>query len=583
MKALNIKLLALIFALLVTASMLIACNPNKPEQTEQTTDATTTEAPAQEIALYGKSGYSFKIVKPAKPVDDEESAARKLRSEFSGITEDFPKVITDAEAKEDKSAYHIHVGYTDDEDVRAFYAEIGYGDAGVKIKGKKIIIAAYTYESYNDIIAKIAETLSKSYKDGSLNVLSTDLEGVETFNKTLNTFPAIDGCVRLTYADCGLSQSLVIVEDATPEIFKEYAKKYEADYKLVSSVEDSGNFFNTYTKGNDLYNISYSKGDDCIRVIVNKNTKPTKYFEKTEVKEVTKPLVNMIGLAWGDEDYAKDYQLGLSMVFRLNDGTFMVVDGGFNRQQDGYAVFKFIRENTPEGMKPTISAWFITHAHPDHHNMFAKQFVNNYQHAVDIKAVIFNPPSLSVNNSKNDNGVKEGGEYQTIINVAKGIPGCEIIRSHVGDRYYIGGAVIDMLYTVDYQYPTTFTYYNTCSMIFSVTLGGQKIMVTGDGANSSFNKIAKMYGESLKSDFVQVAHHGYTTGVSDGSATAIMEAYKYMAPSVVLYPNGEPGYKSTIGKVFNTYLISLPSVREICIAGAVQNVFELPYTPKKAG
>ena len=215
--------------------------------------------------------------------------------------------------------------------------------------------------------------------------------------------------------------------------------------------------------------------------------------------------------------------------------------------------------------------------------MFAKQFVANYKHAVDIKALVFNPPSQAINNSKNDDGVKEGGEYQKIINVAKEIDGCEVIRAHVGDRYYIGGAVIDMLYTVDHQYPTTFTYYNTCSMIFSVKLGGQRVMVTGDGANVSFSKIARMYGESLKSDFVQVAHHGYTTGVSDGSATAIMEAYKYMAPSVVLYPNGEPGYKSTIGKVFNTYLISLPSVREICIAGAVQNVFELPYTPKKAG
>ena len=582
MKSLNLKLLALLFALLVTASMLIAC---KPEGTGngQTTDATTTETPGQEIQLYGKNGYSFKIVKPAKPFDDEESAARKLRSTFSNITEDHPKVITDADAKNDNSEYHIHIGYTDDEDARAFYSEIGYGDAGIKIVGKKIIVSAYTYESYDKIITKIGELLESKLADGQIKINSDELSMIMTVNKVLNTFPTIDGCSRLTYADCGLNQSLVIVEDASPEKFKEYIKKYEKDYTLVASVEDVGNFFNTYTKDKDLYNVSYSKGDDCIRVIINKNTKPTKYLTKTEVKTVTKPLVNMIGLAWGDAEYAKDFQLGLSMVFRLGDGTFMVVDGGFNREQDAYAVLKFIRENTPKGMKPTISAWFMTHAHPDHHNMFAKQFAVNYQHIVDIKALIFNPPSNAINNSKNDDGKKEGGEYQKIINVAKAIDGCEIIRAHVGDRYYIGDAVVDMLYTVDHQYPTVFTYYNTCSMIFSVKLGGQRVMVTGDGANVSFNKIAKMYGESLKSDFVQVAHHGYTTGVANGSATAIMEAYKHMAPSVVLYPNGEPGYKSTIGNVYNSYLVSLPSVKEVCIAGAVQNVFELPYTPKKAG
>lgn len=583
MKALNFKLLALLFALLVTASMLIACKPQGTEGGDQTTDATTTETPEQELVLFGNNKYSFKIVKPAKPLDDEESASRKLRSEFSNLTEEFPKIITDKEAAEDNSTYHIYIGYANDDDVKAFYSELGYGDAGIAIKGNKIIVAAYTYEGYDTIISSLGDALEANFKDGEIKLLSSDIAKKESINKTLNSFPAIDGCTSITYSDCGLNQHLVIIDDTTPDIFKKYVKKYETDFTLVSSVEDTGNYFNTYTKGKDLYNVSYSKGDDCIRVIVNKNTNPTKYFEKTETKTVVTPLVNMIGLAWGSEEYAKDYQLGLSMVFRLGDGTFIVVDGGFNRQEDAYNVLDFIRKNTPEGMKPTIAAWFMTHAHPDHHNMFAKKFVPNYKHLVDIKALIFNPPGNSINNSKNDSGVKEGGEYQTIINVAKEIEGCEIIRAHVGDRYYIGDAVIDMLYSVDYQYPKAFTYYNTCSMIFSVKLGGQRIMVTGDGANSSFQKIAAMYGETLKCDFVQVAHHGYTTGVSDGSATAIMEAYKYMAPSVVLYPNGESGYKSTVGKVFNNYLITLPSVREVCIAGAVQNIYELPYTPKKAG
>ena len=582
MKSSYLKIIALIFAFVISVSLLIACN-TAGNGGESTTEAPETEAPAVEVELFKGGSYTFKIVKPAKPIDDEESAARKLRSIFSEVTEDFPKVITDAAAKDDNSAYKIHIGYTDDEDVKAFYSELGYGDAGIKLINNKIIIAAYTYESYEKALSKMSELLTAGFKEGTIKLSSTDLSVVETVNKTLNNFPAIDGCTKITYADCGLSQSLVIVEDASAEKFKEYVKKYEGEYSLVAEVENAGNLFNTYTKGNDLYNVSYSKGDDCIRVIINKNTKPSQYLTKKESNAVTTPLVNMIGLAWGDEEYAKDFQLGLSMVFRLSDGTFIVVDGGFNRQQDAYTVLKFIRDNTPTGQKATIAAWFMTHAHPDHHNMFAKQFVNNYSHLVEIKALIFNPPSLGINNSQNDAGNKEGGEYQTIINVAKGIQGCEVVRAHVGDRYYIGDAVIDMLYTVDYQYPTSFTYYNTCSMIFSVTLGGQKIMVTGDGANSSFAKLASMFGETLKSDFVQVAHHGYTTGVSDGSATAIIEAYKYMAPSVVLYPNGEAGYKSTIGKVFNTYLVSLPSVREVCIAGAVQNIFELPYTPKKAG
>ena len=48
----------------------------------------------------------------------------------------------------------IILGYTDDEDVRAFYSELGYGDAGVKVKGNKIIVAAYTYDSFNDMMSE---------------------------------------------------------------------------------------------------------------------------------------------------------------------------------------------------------------------------------------------------------------------------------------------------------------------------------------------------------------------------------------------------------------------------------------------
>lgn len=316
MKALSLKLLTLLFALLITASMLIACNPQVTEGGEQSTDATTTEAPAQELVLFENNKYSFKIVKPAKPLDDEESASRKLRSAFSNLTEDFPKIITDKEVAEDKSTYHIHIGYTNDEDVKAFYSELGYGDAGIKVTGNKIIIAAYMYDSYDKIIASLSETLEASFKEGAIKLLSSDITRKETVAKDLNTFPAIDGCTTITYSDCGLGQSLMLVEDTTPEIFKEYVKKYEKDFTLVSSVEDAGNFFNTYTKDKNLYNVSYSKGDDCIRIIVNKNTQPTKYFKKTETKAVVTPLVNMIGLAWGSEEYAKDYQLGLSMVFR---------------------------------------------------------------------------------------------------------------------------------------------------------------------------------------------------------------------------------------------------------------------------
>lgn len=134
-----------------------------------------------------------------------------------------------------------------------------------------------------------------------------------------------------------------------------------------------------------------------------------------------------------------------------------------------------------------------------------------------------------------------------------------------------------MLYTVDYQYPKAFTYYNTSSLIFSIRLAGQRIMVTGDGANSSFNKIVDMYGADLKCDIVQVAHHGYGTGTSASASTGVMEGYKHMAPSLVLWPIGKSGYNSVQNAVYNVTLKNLPSVKKIIVAEDKDHVVMLPF------
>jgi hypothetical protein len=166
--------------------------------------------------------------------------------------------------------------------------------------------------------------------------------------------------------------------------------------------------------------------------------------------------------------------------------------------------------------------------------------------------------------------------------------GADLIQCHTGQRFYFADTVFEILYTVENFAPATTNALNTSSILVRSTTTdasgkSTSVMVMGDVTGPAMALCNDMYGEDLRCEIVQVAHHGYATGVSDGSATAIMEAYKHMAPSVVLYPNGESGYKETVGKVFNTYLISLPSVKEICIAGGVENIFELPYTPKKAG
>ena len=115
------------------------------------------------------------------------------------------------------------------------------------------------------------------------------------------------------------------------------------------------------------------------------------------------------------------------------------------------------------------------------------------------------------------------------------------------------------------------------SIIFSLKIAGQRMIITGDGANTSFDKMVNMYGSSLKADIVQVAHHGYGTGVSANASTGVMQGYTYMSPSLVLWPISESGFASVENAVYNVTIKTLPSVKKIIGAEGSDHVVMLPF------
>ena len=591
MKKMNIKQLLSIILLIAAILTTAACAPkyNTPEipsdsvsgtaASDAYTESPVTTAPPVEtedlnrkLTLFDGEKWVYRLVTRTQRSQDEVDFSFDLSKAMSAITGKTPHTANDIAIKPD-DVYEIIIGYTAHPTMQAMYSGLGYGQAKATVVGNKILLASYTKEGYSMLLEHLKNAFSAAYKDGRLELSTSNINiDIVANDKTYNVFP-VDGLEFSSIEDCGLDQTLIIHNNASEKIFKEYIKKY-SNYTCVSEVYESGNCFATFDVGKDLINVSYSKGDGCLRIIHNKNTEPAPIMkEQGEVKKVCEPMIIMHGLGWSASGYTT-HQNGLCLIFRLSDGRFIVVDGGFNREKDADDLYKLLTSNTPSGMDTVIAAWFITHAHGDHHATFASEFTK-YRSKVKIENVIFNPPSVKLNQNPDN----EGSGWTTIMSI---IPAYRTrhVRPHVGDRYYIGDAVIDMLYTVDYQYPKAFTYYNTSSLIFSVKLGGQRIMVTGDGANTSFDKIVNMYGADLKCDIVQVAHHGYGTGVSANASTGVIQGYQYMSPSLVLWPIGKSGYNSVQNAVYNVALKTLPSVKEIIVAEASDHIVMLPYTAK---
>ena len=569
-KTRSLLAMLLLIATLLTA---VACTPNtgstETSASNESTTPTETTPSNEKILLFTDETWQRQIVRAEYWSTNEFNAAMKLVSSLEELTGLRPKLAMDFKRKDevyDDTKPEILFGYTAYPQSREVYSTLGLGQAEIRVVGQKIVFASYSYDGLYMLYTHARDLFEKNYKNGKLEVTAEELEVKIDVDNFLNSIPVPKDVTFSSLEGCGYDQSLFIFEDATPETFTDY-KSRMTSYTLVAEAEESGNYFATYTAGANLVNVSYAKHDKCFRIIINKNKKATPLFEKTEVKKACEPMILMHGLGWSDS------QNGLCMLIRLSDGTFIVVDGGFNRDRDASDLYNLLVKHTPEGMKPTVSAWFITHAHGDHHATFANKFVAKYKTKVDIKAVMFNPPSAALNKTEDN----EGGGAGNVIAAANSINGCEWIRCHVGDKYYVGDAEIDMLYTVDYQYPNSFTYYNTCSIIFSVKIAGQRIIITGDGANSSFEKVNGMFGADLKADILQVAHHGYGTGVSASASTAVLQAYKYISPSLVLWPIGAKDYPTVNDRVYNQVLFTLPSVKEIVVAEDKDHSFALPY------
>jgi hypothetical protein len=151
--------------------------------------------------------------------------------------------------------------------------------------------------------------------------------------------------------------------------------------------------------------------------------------------------------------------------------------------------------------------------------------------------------------------------------------GANIIKAHSGQVIKLGGAEIEMLFTYADVEPMVLDQMNTTSIICRVTVEGNSVMVLADATSRSINHIYKVYGSYLKSDMVQLAHHGMNGGDL---------LYKTIDADVVLWPIAvDASYNQGVELIrdvpFNK--VATDRAEEVYVAGNAVFTLPLPYTP----
>ncbi len=216
-------------------------------------------------------------------------------------------------------------------------------------------------------------------------------------------------------------------------------------------------------------------------------------------------------------------------VIKTAGGHLIVIDGGGagSEKNNGY-LYKKLQEISGEDC-PTIDAWFLSHMHDDHTNEFII-IGNDKTKNITVKNVYMNFASREFMKSS------EGGHfyylYDGIVSAYDRFFGTGAFEkangktAFEGDIIEIDGVRFEIMLTVSDDEKENNI--NDTSMIFKVYINGQNILFLGDGYLEVSERLIEKYGDALKSDIVQMAHHGQN-GVT-------FDVYKTVCPKLCLWP-----------------------------------------------
>jgi len=330
----------------------------------------------------------------------------------------------------------------------------------------------------------------------------------------------------------------ICVQNATVEECRAYAQTLEtAGFALYAANEVPAgseepchiNLFYTYTRPDVYVFLSWNASLHTARITLEppQALPPAEKPVLTD-RDVIVPAVTLLQL-----------DSGMSCVIHLPDGSFIIIDGGVYKPEDARRLHSFLVGNTREGSKPVIASWMFTHPHSDHIGL-AAAFIREYAANIDIRAFAYQFPDARWMDTSLESETEKAGVARLEKSIADFFPEAIIYTLHTGQIYSFKGVAIEILCTGDDIYPAVPVTYNDVSAAWRIRFeGGKTVMILGDCMHRECRQLAHTYGDYLKSDILQLAHHGLIGGDK--------KLYQLIDPEICLWTIRESRFLGTQG------------------------------------
>lgn len=212
----------------------------------------------------------------------------------------------------------------------------------------------------------------------------------------------------------------------------------------------------------------------------------------------------------------KDSYQSMFYTIKSSDGQLIIIDGGYDTDAD--SVRKIILDHGG-----IVDAWILTHPHPDHIGAFSSIFENlegiTIRHIYTIKMDYDKYKKLARDWDQFDVFEK----FHSLTEHSK-----KLTYLHQGDTLSICGLTMEVFSAYDeYVANCSKDLCNDGSLLFQLSGKQDKMLFCADVGKKLSESLIKTYGNKLKSDYIQMGHHG-NGGLSE-------DFYRLVNPKVAFF------------------------------------------------
>ena len=387
----------------------------------------------------------------------------------------------------------------------------------IKVIGDNVFIPVSTSENptyfektFAAAVNKFITVMRKDSATGSCTLeantdIAADISGVKGIVPTVDN--ALFSKVYISGSGNQTNYQMCYLQVTSIDTVKAYTQKLSAlGYTMSQENNMNGNLFATFVNADkdSKIHINWFKVNGRLNIVYGQTEYVASAQPVTGYQKKAEPTLSMLKLT----------ETGLSMVAQLEDGRFIIVDGGTKGDENQTVLWNYLKERIPAGESKPRVTWIFTHNHSDHVGVPIK-FLENHKNDIQLDLVIYNYPDIKTLNlgefsgeeTKRSNNAKQ---VQMLVDViAKNFPNTPTYRPHAGEKLCLPGCELEFIFVQEDASHIGLQWLNDTSMVFRIKMGdGKTCMVYGDAEKTATDYIYSLYGSYLKSDIMQVPHHG---------------------------------------------------------------------------